>query len=216
MAFWCDYFLTTGSIPLDVLLEHHISRDLYYTAISTSHVVMMAVLSMIKVSFLLFVHHIEFLHDFMLDIFVSDNVWFFAPLLWMIMTYAILYLQGRSSLFRAWQPVIISNTPDRAQFGRTNKHKFAYNMTKRKNKKFNSCSLGRNKTRNFGYKTPKCVSDANLYLHNNNKSKYQTTWEALNTPGYEWLKPRLQEIRFKVPGQKYNLDRNLVASYFPA
>ena len=170
---------------------------------------------MIKVSFLLFVHHIEFLHDFLLDIFVSDNIWFFAPLLWMIMTYVILYLQRRSSLFRAWQPVRISNTPDRAQFGRTNKHKFAYNRNKGKKKQFNSCRVRGNKTRNFGYKTPKCVSDANLYLHNN-KSRFHTTWEALNTPGYEWLKPRLQEIRVKVPGQKYNSDRNLVAAYFPA
>ena len=91
---WCGYFLSTGSIPVDILLEHHISggKELYYTAISTSHVIMMAVLTFVRVSFLVFVHYIEFLHDFLLDILVSDHLWFFAPLLWMILTYITLYL----------------------------------------------------------------------------------------------------------------------------
>ena len=131
----------------------------------------------------------------------------------MMMTYVVLYLQQRSSLFKPWQPVCITSTPDRVQFGRTNKHKFDYSAPKG-NRKLNLCGLGRNKTSKFGYQTPKCVSDANLYLHRN-KSKFQTTWKVLNTPSYAWLKPRLQEIRSKnVSGQKYNSDMNLMASYF--
>ena len=70
---------------------------------------MMAALTFARVSFLVFVHYIEFLHDFLLDILVSDNLWFFAPLLWMILTYITLYLRRRSFLFRQVQQIFTPN-----------------------------------------------------------------------------------------------------------
>ena len=101
------------------------------------------------------------------------------------------------------------------QFARSKKHKFKYSKPKR-TKTFGASGFKRNMTNACKYETPKCVSDAKLYLESNQLRFQPKTWTALNTPGYEWLKPRVKEIRCKVPGEKFMSDISIVAAYFPA
>lgn len=134
MLTWISIFIGSGSVPIDILLEQYLSggRQLYYSSFTTSHVIMTMVISFLKVIGILFIQHIEFLHEFVLDIFQHENVWFLAPLSWMITTYIVLFLHRRLSLFKPIHPVRTSEATiqEKPVKGRTNKHKIAYSKYK--------------------------------------------------------------------------------------
>ena len=185
MILWCGVFISYGSVPIDILLEHYLTggRELYYSSLSTSNVIMTAVLSLLKVTGLLFVQHIEFLHDYFLDIFQSDNIWFLAPLSWMIVAYIVVYLRRRTSMFVPILPAPVQSAT-KSKKGRTNKHKFQY--------------------RHHEIEYPK--------KHEFFASEME--WEPLSKAKYSKLRAKVERLKRQNPSMNTWKDENIVKRCF--
>ena len=131
MITWSLFFVSTGSAPIDRLLEHFLSggRTLYTTSVSVSNLCIQGILTLIRVFGFFVAHNIEFMHDFFSDLFTSNHLWFLAPLSWMMMAYLAIFMTRRNSLLIPVSEIlfpkqnhIVHNKPS----PRTKKHKFKY------------------------------------------------------------------------------------------